>query len=201
MKQRLSLIFSFLLLAAFAMAQSMSLSDSPVSGTANLDDMSTNPDDVEAHTTITNNTNQTITLRWERVTNDTPDGWNTAVCDLNQCYFHTVSEQEFEMQPNESGELIVHAYPGGGPGQLDSALPGNGTVELKIVNVDDETDFIMGVFNFTVTGEAIVSISDLEKAAISLYPNPTTDFFRLEGSEHVSNLVVYNILGPSGTRL
>ncbi len=198
MKRIILFVLCLSVISSATIAQNYTVSPNPVSASADLDNPNTHPDDVEAHAGISNNTSDTLFMRWERVYNDKPDSWETAVCDVNLCYFPHVSTKDFILTPNlQNGDMIVHAYPGMEPGGIpeNGAVPGEATVHIKLSNLNDPTDTLIVVYNFTVTGEAIVSISEVELEAIKIYPNPASDYFQLTETQEIQQLVIYNVLG------
>ena len=195
-KYLLLFLFSFICLTANA--QSFEITPNPALGEANTDMPSTDPDDVVATAHISNNTSDSLFLRWERIDNTRPNEcWETAVCDVNLCYFPTVSTKDFVLPPNfEDGEMLVHAYTGGSPG--DDPTTGETTIILKISNLNDPADTLIVNYNFEVTGTAecmTSSVSVAEREALKIFPNPASDYFQLTETHAIEQLVVYNILG------
>ncbi len=190
------LLFNLVTFSLAVSAQNFTVTPNPALGEANTDDIGTSPDDVVAHANITNNTSDTLFLRWERIENTKPECWETAVCDVDLCYYYTVNTIDFILLPNLSnGEMLVHAYPGGEPGNVPTI--GEAKVRIKISNLNDPGDTLIAVYDFAVTGSGscITSVSSLDKAALKIYPNPASDYFRLPETHKIQQLVVYNVLG------
>lgn len=196
-KSLLLLLFAFVSVG-FLQAQSFKIEPVPADATADLQDPSTGPEDVTAHAEITNLTSGILNLSWSRTEVSMPEGWTSAVCDVNYCYGVDESRQDFQLQPGETGRMDVHAYPGGTPGSLaNGAIPGQALIMVKITNKDNTSDTLSGTYNITVTGDPIISSTiDPEVAAIKIFPNPTTDYFELTNSSNlVEQVAIYNILG------
>ena len=194
----LLLMFFVTVFSSTTFAQNFTVTPIPSYGFANLDDPQSGPDDVVAEALISNNTSDTLFLKWERIVNDKPESWETAVCDVNLCYFPAVSTKEFFLAPNFSeGQMLVHAYPGKAPGGIpaNGAVPGEATVKIKITNLNDPSDTLIAEYYITVTGSLILDISEVELEALKIYPNPASDYFRLTRTQEIQQLVVYNILG------
>ena len=195
-KNILLILFFVSVFSSAITAQNFTVTPNPVYGEANTDDMGSDPDDVVAEAHITNNTSDTLFMKWERIDNTRPDCWETAVCDVNLCYFPTVSTMDFILTPNlTDGQMLVHAYTGGSPGSDPTA--GDATIVVKISNRNDDTDTLIVEYNFSVTGSAtcITSVSEAQREALKVYPNPASDYFRLTETQEIEELVVYNILG------
>src|SRR5690606_10559782 len=136
MNKYLLLCFVFMgtILSTNLVAQNFTVIPNPAYGSADLNDPETNPDDVVAYASITNNTSDTLFLKWERIYNDKPESWESAVCDVNLCYLPIISTKEFFLPPNfTNGDMIVHAYPGKEPGGIPQygAVPGEAHVKIK----------------------------------------------------------------------
>lgn len=191
MKKNLLLLILFVS-ASFStalIAQNYTVSPNPAFKTVDIDN-DVDPDDIVAEAHITNNTSDSLFLRWERIDNNKPECWETAVCDVNLCYFPTVSSMDFVLLPNlSSGEMLVHAYPDGTPGDAE--------IKIRITNLNDPADSLICVYNFTATGgtSCITAISEIELEALKIYPNPASNYFQMTETQEVQNLVVYNILG------
>ena len=113
MKRNLLLTCLFALIVLGLTAQNYTVDPNPAFGEANLDDLGTNPEDIKADAFITNNTNDTLNLRWERIGNERPEGWETAICDVNLCYLPNTTTKDFMLLPNESGgDMLCPCLPG-----------------------------------------------------------------------------------------
>lgn len=196
MKRNILLLFA--LCFGFAVqAQDLTLAPDNLELTANLDDPTTNPGDVVGHSFVTNNTNATKTYVWERVLNDLPAGtvWASAICDVNNCYLPSVSTKEFILEPGQMGTLDVHMYPGGTPGALSGALPGEGQVQVRIWEKDNESVEVLGTFDFAITSNS-TSTTELEEIKqLKVFPNPVNDFVQISENSIVEEVEVFNLIG------
>jgi hypothetical protein len=179
-------------------SQNISVAPNPAYATADLDNLSTHPEDMIAEAFISNNTSDTLFMKWERILDDTPEDWKTAVCDANICVFPDVSSNEFVLYPNETGfSLLVHAYPGGDPSGIfeNDVYPGEGEVHLKITNLNDPSDTLVAVYFFTLIGGPILDLVEPELEKINIFPNPAGNYFTLTETKEIQSLIIYNILG------
>ena len=60
---------------------------------------------------ITNNSGGAVIIRWTRVVEQKPQGWDYAFCDKNLCYLGVVASQTFELANAEVGLLKPIFYP------------------------------------------------------------------------------------------
>jgi hypothetical protein len=93
--------------------------------------------------------------------------------------------------------MYVEAYPGMYPGGIpqNGAVPGIGEVHLKISNLNDPSDTLIAVYLFTLTGEPILDLTELELIKIGVFPNPASSYFTLTETKEIDRLVIYDILG------
>ena len=193
---KIILLFVLTTFCSTVSAQNYTVTPNPAYGVADTDDVNTEPDDVVAYAHITNNTSDTIYMRWERIVNEKPECWETAVCDVDLCYYFTINTVDFKLPPNlVDGEMLVHAYPGGEPGA--SPTIGEAEVVVKLSDLNNPADSLILEYYFTVTGSAIciTSVSEVERESLKIYPNPASDNFSLTETQEIQQLVVYNILG------
>ncbi len=117
-------------------------------------------------------------------------GWQSQVCDLNGiCYAWNVDKS-----------TKVNKLPGYATNQMSvqiksNAVPDTGIVILNIysdVNYTNLLDSISIFLNVAKTNSARNIYSDNE---ISVYPNPTSDYFQINGKSGVSKIEIFNMIG------
>lgn len=145
---------------------------------------------------ITNTTNDTVRLKWQRTVVDLPIAWVTQVCDNQLCYdpiVETNVDLEFGIDvpmvlaPGQSSNLDVYITPKG--------VAGSGTVKIlvSLLNAPDSIVAI-GTYNIEVKDVA-TSTKNTRRSDISLYPNPVNDYIHLSNTRDVAKILVYNIVG------
>lgn len=159
------------------------------------DYINVNDNDYElvGYATVTNNSDEAISLRWERIIVDMPDGWEVQVCDLNLCYSTSVYSNfvpgEIEipvvLNPGESTNMDVHVKPRG--------IAGTASIDIELSDTNDP-DNIISTGAYTFEALVVTSTTDLYRQPFSIYPNPTADYISLRG-QGVDRIVIYNILG------
>jgi hypothetical protein len=188
-------LFAFLQIS-FTQAQSFSIAPNPAYASADLD---VNPFIFEfiAETDIVNNTSEVLYLKWERILNEKPECWLTSISDVNMSHFPMVSTGEFQIQPKSQNNYFnVHAFPMAFSGT--SAASGEAHVILRVTNLDIPSDTLLVDYYLTAIGDiscSVTGISQKEKNALNIYPNPASDFIQLTENSLVRRLVVYNVLG------
>lgn len=140
---------------------------------------------------ITNNTDNAVDWFWsiERG-EDFPEEWSIQVCDQVLCWNYGT-----EQFPLGSGL---------GNNQLDagqSTVPDLHYVKVKNNNVSGSGTLRFCVFSDEDFSEVLVctalstSTSDLDTKDISIFPNPTTDYFEISADNSIATVEIYNIVG------
>jgi hypothetical protein len=191
------LLFAFIIFAFLPVAVAqVSLTFTPGSidkeGVADPDDLFV---EIVGKATLTNDGDEPITIRWERVISDMPEDWVVQVCDLNQCYAAVVYSNiapdlglnaPVTLQPGGDTNLDVHVKPTG--------VAGTGKVTIEVADVNNQDEVLIAAdYNFTAT--MVNSTSTIGQDALSIFPNPTTDYIQLKGGANADRLVIYNIIG------
>jgi hypothetical protein len=189
------LLFSFLLIFTLSIEAQVTLSFEPESiSVSDYIDLSDNDYELVGYATVTNIGDEAISLRWNRVIEDMPEEWGVQVCDLNLCYNESIYSNfvpgEIEipvpLEPGASTNMDIHVKPRG--------VSGNGRViiELSDTNTPDEI-ISTGTYDFDAL--VVTSTEDLNQAPLSVFPNPTADYFNIRGGNGIDRVVLYNILG------
>lgn len=148
--------------------------------------------DVEGHVEITNRTSQMQRIRWTRTEVKITPGCQSQVCDLNVCYTPFVSTQTFDMQPSQSGTIIMHFL------NYDTILGAEAVIRLKLNNENQPADSVVVTFLFT--SPLSNTNNPLPPAVVKAYPNPTTDGFWLANADDVRAVRVLALDGREVAR-
>lgn len=169
----------FAVMIGLSAGAQFSVSPNPASN----NDFSFDEEDVVANSTVTNNSNEPITVSWHRTIHVLPEGWTTAVCDIVWCYFAWIDTQSFELEGEAEGNIDVHVYPDGSPGEA--------IVEVKLVDeaVPGDTTDVFFLFNTTL------STTQRYEEKIQIYPNPAVDQLRIESGHAVHAAEIYGTDG------
>ncbi|MCB0657924.1 MAG: T9SS type A sorting domain-containing protein [Saprospiraceae bacterium] len=140
--------------------------------------------DVPAKASLTNTSDHTITVRWIRKIMELSMGWQTAVCDKNACYIPSIDTMLLELAAGETSNMDIHIYPNG--------VPGQSSIELTIVDVDDSDNKVVGMYLFNQTSAVKETIRQDD---VKIYPNPATEYFKVETRDVLAKIDMYNIVG------
>jgi len=124
------------------------------------------------------------TVTWTRNVIEMTEGWNSAICDKNQCYEPPTSSAEFTFSPNEEATLDVHAYPGG--------VEGSAIVEITVTDNSDSTNSVTAVYYFNTQPS---TTRNLTRQPVKVYPNPSDGLFSIKGIKQVGQVEVYSLVG------
>lgn len=188
------LFVPILMLCTVVHAQNFTLAPNPVFVETTADAMGF-PGEMIAESTITNNTSDTLNMRWERIVNDKPECWVTSVFGISMQFVPMVNTADFVLFPNTTGIMNVHTYP---EFTADGFLTaGEGEVVLKITNLDEPSDTLLATYNFLITGDVscVTNTSEIDTEPLIIYPNPSSDFFQLSETQAIQQLLMYDMLG------
>jgi Secretion system C-terminal sorting domain len=182
------LLLVFILTNAFILrgyAQQVTLTLTP-----GIVSSSVNPDsfEVKGKSVLKNTASQTKRFVWQRNIINMTNGWQSLVCDVNQCWTSSVSvsPDTLILAPNGTSNLDVYIRP--------NHISGAATIELKVTEVGNSANTLTGRYLFSPT----TSVRDYSKTSmgIRVFPNPTTDYFMVsDNSDIVEKVVIYNIIG------
>jgi hypothetical protein len=185
-------LLTVLALQVSGQAITLSLDPCPHSGSGNPWDIS------KVQSDLTHSGASAIDVAWERLLEDVPEGWTTAICDPNQCYAPFADEPlgpgsvliPFSMNPGETvlGDYFYVQF-------VPYGIPGNGTVRLRVYEVGNPNNSIVCSFAFDAlsTGLSSPAVSP----GISFHPNPVRSELRVQtpANQAVRTVEVYNVVG------
>lgn len=152
------------------------------------------PDDVDFdhHFTVINETNGALDVYWELILEDGfPEEWETFLCDRNLCYTKFVRNcPESMVNAFDANEefypFILHVKPEG--------VEGEGTLCIRF-HIPQSTGDSISVdhcFDILATSNDVTEIAIEE---ITIFPNPTTDYFQIKADEGIRKVGIYNVVG------
>lgn len=171
-----------MLLSSAVFAQlSVDLSSSTIHGEGGVND------DIMVEVEVTNTSNQHVNLLWTRHEVAKPEMWKTQIGDFTSNTDIAPEDQAIHLTPGESYTIQMHAKTYGRAGFAQ--------IELDLYDAEKQEN-ILGVVKATfetISGSA--KSDETGTDAIRIYPNPTSDYFRIYQSTAVSRIEVYNIVG------
>jgi len=139
---------------------------------------------------LTNTTADVLEWTWTvEKSEDFPEGWDIQVCDQIACW----APNAFSMPNTASGANTLAAGSSTAPLDnyikiLSNGIAGTGEVKFTIYNnFDFDTELISSSIS--------TSTNEINTQNISIYPNPTQDYFQVSADNKISQIEVYNIVG------
>lgn len=178
------LVFSVFTLCSFGLfGQTLSLSPMEQDVTDDASEF-----ELVAYSTLTNNSNDTITIGWKKeFVGLTAPNWTAAVCVGDQCYLASIDSLCFDLAPGESTALDIHTYPG--------EVEGTGTVTVRLTDKSNGAELLTGTYNFATTGAVDATDEEIASKAMKLYPNPAVNHFYLSDHPTATRITLYNLTG------
>ncbi len=159
---------------------------------------------VKLSSTITNNTNQGVELAWKIKQISGSSEWKSQV-SVNGASGGSFA---WEIMSNYDP-----AFPSPTPLVLDSGgnsyfdlsirptqVAGCGTFELTLSPFLDTTDILLTeIYTFKINVDAdcnpLVSNENWNKNQVTIFPNPTTDYFSITNNSYVKSIQIFNVVG------
>jgi len=142
--------------------------------------------DISVEDFLQNSTNLPLSsVKWEATSINLPTGWQYYVCDPGACQQPGVSNANFYLDTGRS-LFSVHFMP--------NNIPGNGSMTVKVYETSNPNQFITKTFSVKATG---VTVADLHKPSVNIYPNPATDWIAVQVSKEFGDatIEIFNLLG------
>lgn len=144
--------------------------------------------DISYHVHVTNTSATTASLYWSQRVTGGPSNWLTWICDKNRCY-----DPSFKSCPVEFPNIVA---------PMDSV---EFQMHLNPLNTEGTADYDVNLFDVdgnqvaSIDGQALVSQSSATKdpndPKLTLFPNPTSDFFQINDLAGLRYIEMFSIVG------
>lgn len=186
MKHLLPILSFFVLSVAGAFAQN-SVSVTP--GTFVLTGQPSETD-VYYYINVTNTSPNDIGVHWARTVTGAPANWLSWICDKNLCYIPQANQSSPTkpnmLAPGETMQFQIHVNPGNVIGSAD--------YEVVLTDMEDPNLVLA-----TITGDVLIGTTSTNQpsagSGLTVFPNPTTDYFQISDTPGLRYVEVYNIVG------
>jgi hypothetical protein len=132
-----------------------------------------------------NKANFDRTFTWERIVVNMPNIWISQVCDPIACWAPSKSDGDFTLKANATGPMIVDVYP--------EATAGTAYIKIKIIEKGNPTAITYGRYRFSML--STVGVAETEATKLLVFPNPTADYFVLQGAAPLTTVDVLSVTG------
>jgi len=168
------LYLSFFLSINIAVGQQLSVSTSFASQQGKTNE------EISPSVLLKNNSGSTMELRWERVKNNMPSGWEALICD-RQCYSAYLESRTFSLAAGESiSDFRVTFRPNGQEGIANA--------EIKVYEIKNPSNSVSISFTASATSASGAN-------GPSVFPNPAVDYIQIQDGADVKYIEIHNALG------
>lgn len=124
---------------------------------------------------------------WKVESVDAPEDWVIFVCDFNTCYPPNVTEVTAEdknvLSANETKKFSIHMRHNGNCTE--------GSFKITYSDLDNNE-----LFSNTLTYTCTTSNDETDIASISIFPNPVSEQFKLDGDlREIESIEIFNLVG------
>ncbi|MDT3740199.1 MAG: T9SS type A sorting domain-containing protein [Candidatus Kapabacteria bacterium] len=138
-----------------------------------------------------NISSNTITLKWEKVSENIPSAWEASVCDNKICYASLIDSGTMNpVNPADSGLLLLHITTHVNYG---TAIVRYAVWDIANPAFRDTLTYILSVNNFSTVSE----INNLN--ALSIYPNPAFDNINIQ--TNLQTAFIFSIIDITGNEI
>ena len=147
--------------------------------------------DVNLHIEVTNHSSFDAYILWSRTVESAPPGWLTWICDKNLCYLPTANacspSKPNILAPGEKMDLQIHVNPG--------AVEGSTPYDITFMDYEDPTIILGQVDGEVVISNTVSTKNNGTQSNLTVYPNPTTDYFQVSETPGLKYIELFNIVG------
>lgn len=153
-------------------------------------------DEVILYAYVKNDSSADLTFKWRVTNNSSPMAWSVSFCDNTNCLdLATTTESTFFLE-SDSTSILKMAY-----------LPflEGGVSDISVsVSVDGLSGSSVTVlYKADITAEPVSGVKEIDAQAISIFPNPASNFIKIKGIEdanNVNSIEVFSIIGKEVLR-
>ena len=184
MLKSLLALLAILITTTVAAQLTITIDPNPVHGMG-----SASSTDIKTTATVTNTSNTDVAILWTREVVEAPAEWLSWVCDTRACYDPTFSASPEDrpnfLAPDESMSFEVHVRP--------NEVDGIAQLNFSLYDASDP-ETILAVIETTFETSTTGTSHLRPHAELRVYPNPTTSYFRIYGTNAVKKVILYNMV-------
>ncbi len=159
-------------------------------GTFSLNGHPSNPD-VNIHIDVVNNSPVEVSLLWTRIVTSAPAEWLTWICDANLCYLPTANacspSKPNVLSPGEHMDFSIHVNP--------NDTEGSTGYDISFLDYGDPNIVLAQVQGEVVISNTVSTHDQNTDSKLTIFPNPTSDYFQVSETANLGNIELYNIVG------
>jgi hypothetical protein len=147
--------------------------------------------DVKFHIEVTNNSSFDAFILWSRVVESAPSQWLTWICDKNLCYLPIANacspEKPNILAPGEKMDFQIHVNP--------AAVEGSTPYNITFMDYEDPSIILAQVSGEVVISNTVSTKNNPAQSNLTVFPNPTTDYFQVSETPGLKYIELFNIVG------
>ncbi len=136
--------------------------------------------------TVANLGKTSINAIWTRTIVSIPKTWDNYICSGANCYPPETSTGPFTIGAGKTSPLYVHFSP--------NKLNGSAIVTITVTDSADPLNTVSTTYTINTSG-AVATNNVIATNSISLYPNPTVNYFMIQNKANVSKVLMTNLVG------
>ena len=134
-------------------------------------------------------------LQWKRNEIYLPEGWGSAICDYERCYFQWVGERPLNLSANQQSTFDVHLY-----NNINATPPGDmagdsAVIEICVFEANNPANEQCTTLTFICDRTSAVEDEIGSREELVLSPNPTNGYFKVANNDKIGKVEVINIIG------
>lgn len=139
---------------------------------------------------IVNHNNHAIQLRWEKLTESLPQGASIQISDHSSRWDFMARRGLISIKASDTAFFDVHYFPNG--------QSGDGMIRISLEDVNNQSR--ASTLTYSVRDLNISAARDGRREDPRVYPNPASDYFAVDGTDHVREVIVINLVGQEVKR-
>lgn len=141
---------------------------------------------------LTNTSAEDLDFYWSLSKSESfPSEWQTQICDFNLCYAENVdlinTELPNTIKAGETRDIKIYLLP--------NRTQGESSLTLTLYSDKELSNEILVLASNSVMVTGSTAVSDKVKEKLIIYPNPTSDYFKISEDSEVGKVAIYNIAG------
>ena len=144
--------------------------------------------DIHYDVHVTNTSNETTNIFWSKRMRNQPVAWQSYICDKTACWDQSFNSCPLDkpnvLAPGETMAIQVHLQP--------FQTEGTGTYELNLL---DNLGNVITTVNAVFTIDQSTAVKEAGESRLTIFPNPTAEFFEVSETPGLRYVEVFNIVG------
>ena len=191
-----NIFFILIGFSILSITNAQTFSISPSDSVYVAETVTSNNDEVVLTAYVKNDSSDDLTFKWRVTSMNSPMSWNVSFCDNTNCLdLGTTNESTFFL-PADSTSILKMAY-------LPFLEGGVSDIGVSVSIEGLAGPSVTVLYKADITAEPISGVKEIDAQAISIFPNPASNFIKIKGIEDandVNSIEVFSIIGKEVLR-